>query len=144
MQRVPVLTAGRRALVVDDDAGIRILVTRILARHGFTVDSARDGAEAIEQLLQHEYDVIALDLMMPRIDGFGVVKYLTEHLPAVLRNVIVMTAFGASALPKVCPPVARFLEKPFDIDQLVAEASECLGEALEARAHGESIDVGLA
>lgn len=123
------LTPARRALVVDDDAGIRILVTRILARHGFIVDSARDGAEAIEKLLQHEYDVVALDLMMPRIDGFGVVKYLTEHLPAMVGKVIVMTAFGANALPRICPPVVRFLEKPFDIDRLVAEASGCLEEA---------------
>lgn len=117
------MSSERRALVVDDDAGIRILVTRILARHGFTVDSARDGAEAIELLLQHDYCVITLDLMMPRIDGVGVVRYLTEHLPEKLANVIVMTAFGAGALEKVCPPVGRFLEKPFDINALIAQAT---------------------
>lgn len=122
------MSAPRRALVVDDDAAIRILVARILSRHGFTVDSARDGAEAIEQLLQHDYAVIALDLMMPRIDGFGVVQYLTEHLPAKLENVIVMTAFGTTARQKVCPPVLRFLEKPFDVGVLIAEATRC-GEA---------------
>jgi len=116
----------RRALVVDDDAAIRILVSRVLAREGFAVDSARDGAEAIEKLLQQQdYDVIALDLMMPRIDGFAVVRYLAEHLPAKLQNVLVMTAFGTSALTRVCPPVARFLEKPFDIEALLAEAAKC-------------------
>jgi CheY-like chemotaxis protein len=121
------LSEARRALVVDDDAGIRILVSRILARHGFTVDVARDGAEAIEKLLQHDYDVIALDLMMPRIDGIGVVRYLVEHQPQNVANVIVMTAFGASALAKVCPPVVRFIEKPFDIEALLTEAKECVG-----------------
>jgi DNA-binding NtrC family response regulator len=115
----------KHALVVDDDAGIRVLVTRILARNGFIVDAARDGAEAIEKLLQRDYDVIALDLMMPRIDGFAVVKYLLKHHPELLGRVIVMTAFGAQALDKVCPPVARFIEKPFDIDTLVHEAREC-------------------
>src|SRR5687767_14335866 len=98
----------RRALVVDDDAAIRILVTHVLARRGFTVDTARDGAEAIEKILNHDYEIIALDLLMPRIDGYGVVKYITEHKPDKLSNVIVMTAFGAGAHDRVCPPITRF------------------------------------
>jgi CheY-like chemotaxis protein len=117
----------RRALVVDDDAGIRILLTRILQRHCYAVDVARDGAEAIEKLLQQDYALITLDLMMPRIDGVAVVKYLTEHMPEKLANVIVMTAFGSSAIEKVCPPVTRFIEKPFDIEALIAEAGDCAG-----------------
>ena len=127
------MSAERRALVVDDDVGIRILVTRVLQRHGFTVDTARDGAEAIEQILQHDYRVITLDLMMPRIDGFGVVKYLTDHMPEKLQSVIVMTAFGKHALHQVCPPVTRFVEKPFDIELLLAEAmdAEAVGIAAE-------------
>ena len=118
------MTAERRALVVDDDAGIRILLSRILTRHGFVVDAVRDGAEAIEDLLQHDYALITLDLMMPRIDGFTVVKYISEHLPDILDRVIVMTAFGTNALGQVCPPVTRFIEKPFDLDRLLSEAAE--------------------
>jgi len=115
----------RRALVVDDDPGIRVLVTRVLARNGFVVETARDGGEAIEKVLQHEYDVITLDLMMPRIDGFAVVKYLTEHRPELLANVIVVTAFGPNVIEKVCPPIVRVVEKPFDLNALVAEATAC-------------------
>lgn len=129
------MSVRRRALVVDDDAGIRILVARVLARKGFEVDAARDGAEALEKMLQHDYAVVTLDLMMPRIDGVAVVRYLLQHQPQKLGNVIVMTAFGAAALEKVCPPVARFIEKPFDIEQLVAQAIEC-GEAAIANAGG--------
>ncbi|HVT45167.1 MAG TPA: response regulator [Thermoanaerobaculia bacterium] len=141
------MSEAHRALVVDDDAGIRILIGRVLAQHGFAVDSARDGAEAIEKMLQHDYVVITLDLMMPRIDGFAVVKYLTERWPEKLQNVIVTTAFGASALQQVCPPVARFVEKPFDINALVAEATECLQSALAQNApsraaEGDSLIVG--
>ena len=120
------MSASRRALVVDDDRGIRVLVCRILAREGFAVDTARDGAEAIEKLFEHDYDLITLDLMMPRIDGMGVVKYMLEHRPELLGRVLVMTAFGASALSKVCPPVARFIEKPFNVDTLIAQATEFL------------------
>ena len=115
----------RRALVVDDDAGIRILVAKVLSRSDFRVDAARDGAEAIEQLLVHDYAVIVLDLMMPRIDGFAVIRYLLEHHPEKLERVIVMTAFGASALSRICPPIERFIEKPFDINVLLTAAAQC-------------------
>jgi CheY-like chemotaxis protein len=119
------VTGERRALVVDDDPGIRVLVTRILTRNGFVVESARDGAEAIEKVLQHDYNVITLDLMMPRIDGFAVVKYLSEHRPEMLPNVIVVTAFGPNVTEKICPSVVRIIEKPFDLNALLAEATAC-------------------
>jgi two-component system, OmpR family, response regulator CpxR len=119
----------RRALVVDDDAGIRVLVARVLSRNDYQVDAARDGAEAIEQMLQHDYAVIVLDLMMPRIDGFAVIRYLIEHYPEKLQNVVVMTAFGAGAFSHVCPPVERFIEKPFDINDLLAAAAQCAAGA---------------
>ena len=119
------MTHQRRALVVDDDAAIRLLVARILRRHGYVVDAARDGAEAIEMLAQNDYCVITLDLMMPRVDGFTVVKFLADYHPDTLESVIVMTAYGSIAREEVCPPVVRFVEKPFDIDALLAHAEEC-------------------
>jgi DNA-binding response OmpR family regulator len=115
----------RKALVVDDDAGIRLLIKRVLSRQQFDVDLASDGAEAIEKILANDYAVIVLDLMMPRIDGATVVRYLEEHLPKKLSNVIVMTAFGPSAIREVCPPVGRYIEKPFDVEHLLHEVTEC-------------------
>jgi CheY-like chemotaxis protein len=115
--------AQRRALVVDDDAGIRVLVTRILTRNGFVVESARDGGEAIEMVLQHDYNVITLDLMMPRIDGFAVLKYISEHRPELLASVIVVTAFGPNVIEKISSPAVRVVEKPFDLNALLAEAT---------------------
>ncbi|HVG24046.1 MAG TPA: response regulator [Thermoanaerobaculia bacterium] len=119
------MTHERRALVIDDDAAIRVLITRILARHGYVVDTARDGAEAIEMLAHNEYCVITLDLMMPRVDGFTVVKFLADYHPDTLEKVIVMTAYGSSARDEICPPVVRFVEKPFEIEALLAHAAEC-------------------
>jgi CheY-like chemotaxis protein len=115
----------RRALVIDDDAGIRVLVTKILEKHDFHVEVARDGAEGIEKLSGSDFGVIVLDLMMPRLDGVAVVKYLSQYCPEKLPSVIVTTAFGSGAFEKVCPPVHHFLEKPFDVSLLVAQAIEC-------------------
>jgi CheY-like chemotaxis protein len=119
------MSLERKALVVDDDAGVRLLVKRILSTNGFIVDLARDGAEAIEKIAATDYDVIILDLMMPRINGSGVVHYLSEHAPGELRKVIILSAFGKSAINEVCPPVGRHLEKPFDINRLLREVTEC-------------------
>ncbi|HEX8254247.1 MAG TPA: response regulator [Thermoanaerobaculia bacterium] len=111
--------------MIDDDAGIRVLVSRILERNDFTVEVARDGAEGIEKLSGADFGVIVLDLMMPRLDGVAVVKYLSQFYPEKLPNVIVTSAFGAAAFEKVCPPVHHFLEKPFDVALLVAQAIDC-------------------
>lgn len=102
-----------------------MLVTRVLERNGFVVDVARDGAEGIERIATADYAVIVLDLMMPRVDGTAVVRYLSLYLPEKLANVIVTTAFGSAAIEKVCPPVHHFLEKPFDVAVLVAHAVDC-------------------
>lgn len=115
----------RRALVIDDDAGIRVLVSRILEKNDFVVDVARDGAEGIEKLSDADYGVIVLDLMMPRLDGVAVVKYLSQYYPEKIPSVIVTSAFGSAAFEKVCPPVHHFIEKPFDVSILVAQAIDC-------------------
>jgi DNA-binding response OmpR family regulator len=119
------MSLERRALVVDDDTAIRILLARVLTRSSFLVDSAQDGAEAIEKLKANDYAIVILDLMMPRIDGAGVVKYLTDHDPRMLPRVIVLTAYGASGLKKVPAEVGRVLEKPFEVDRLLREITEC-------------------
>ncbi|HEV3484835.1 MAG TPA: response regulator, partial [Vicinamibacterales bacterium] len=57
-----------KVLVADDDQSIRQLVCTIVRREGLDVDCVADGEEAIEKLKEHEYAVILLDLMMPRVD----------------------------------------------------------------------------
>ena len=114
-----------RILVVDDDDAIRRMVERVLRRERYDVDSARDGFEAIEKLSQHDYGTILLDLMMPRVDGHGVLRFLETTIPTPPR-VIIMTAnvhqAGDTAQAK---PVFRVLSKPFDIHQLVSHVEEC-------------------
>jgi DNA-binding NtrC family response regulator len=118
----------RRALVVDDDVSIRLLVSRVLSRSDYMVDTARDGAEALEKIAAEDFSVIVLDLMMPRIDGLGVITHLTQFRPEMIGRVVITTAFGEGAVERVCPPVVRFLEKPFDIERLLREVNDCCEE----------------
>ena len=108
-----------RVLVADDDRSIRHLVTTIVRRENFTVDPAADGLEAIELLKKHEYNVILLDLMMPRMDGFGVIEYLRLHPPAFKPVILVISAYADQNFREVdSEVVAGVIRKPFEVADL--------------------------
>jgi CheY-like chemotaxis protein len=118
-----------RILVVDDDDAIRMLVTRLFQRRGYEVRSARDGVEAIELLDRATYDLMILDLMMPRVDGIGVIEHLAASSGPQPR-IIVMTAAVPNILARVPPErIWKLITKPFDLDVLLQHADEALGAA---------------
>jgi CheY-like chemotaxis protein len=119
----------KRALVVDDDDPIRTMLAKVVERQNLQVDTARDGVEAIERLDdQEQYDVIVLDLMMPRIDGYGVLKHLEEHHPAQLACTIIASAVPESEILKNFGiPVYRIHAKPFDMTKLIEDIRACTG-----------------
>ncbi|WP_107766499.1 response regulator [Nocardioides terrigena] len=71
--------APLRFLVVDDTEDIRDLMSRMVVRLGHLADQAADGVEAVEALAQNSYDIMLLDLTMPRMSGEDVVRWLREH-----------------------------------------------------------------
>ena len=78
-------------LVVDDDADIRIALVEILREKGFRVRQARDGLEALEKIVEEEPDVVILDLMMPVINGWDVLRALRnsrKDLPVVILSAV--------------------------------------------------------
>lgn len=107
-----------RVLVVDDEPAIRALVAKIVERAGLTVDTAQHGADAIARMEAADYAVLVVDMMMPVVDGFGVVEYVASmrrRRPAV----IVISAGDSSLLRQLDGSVVHsILRKPFDIDVL--------------------------
>jgi DNA-binding response OmpR family regulator len=115
-----------RALIVDDDEPIRQMLTKIVERQNMRVDEARDGAEAIERIDNDGYCVILLDLMMPRVDGFAVLRHMRDHHRDKLDRTIVASAIPESEIVKrFDTPVYRIHSKPFDIQRLVGDIKEC-------------------
>lgn len=115
-----------KILVADDDETIRVLVTRLFARRGDTVEAVRDGAEAIAKLETESFDLVILDLMMPRIDGLGVLSFLAgRDLPS--PKVIVMTAASPGIVENVSlDQVVAVVTKPFDIENLMRIADDAI------------------
>jgi two-component system response regulator MprA len=115
-----------RVLVVDDDAAIRTLVARVFLRQGYEVDTATDGVEAIEAVDRSRYDLMLLDLMMPRIDGIGVITHLgarNEPIPCI----VVMTAAVPDILKRMDRRlIAAVITKPFELAELLRTADDAL------------------
>lgn len=103
-----------KILVVDDDPGIRELISDFLGRHGYTVETASDGASMEKELARYTPDLIILDVMMPGEDGLSIVRRLAgESGPPVIMlsamgeetDRIVGLELGADDyLPKPCNP----------------------------------------
>jgi diguanylate cyclase (GGDEF)-like protein len=90
----PVTAAGRAILVVDDDEHTRNLLRDLCEATGFQVAMAEDGVEALEALNKQRPDLVLLDLMMPRKDGFAVLKTIRDTPALAELAVIVLTAMG--------------------------------------------------
>ena len=78
-------------LVVEDEARIRDIVRDYFSAHGMTCDLARDGAEALDLLRDHDYDAILLDILMPHLDGFQVCAAVRRDSPV---PILFLTALG--------------------------------------------------
>ena len=116
-----------RVLVADDDESIRKLVCTIVRRERLTVDCVADGEEAIEKLQEHQYSVILLDLMMPRVDGFEVIAWMKAHPQRVKPVVLVITAYADQKFKDVDPTiVAGVLRKPFEVAELGSLVRLCI------------------
>ncbi len=79
---------AKRILAVDDESDIRMIIQAVLAGKGYEVDTAIDGEDALVKLNQKKYDLVVLDIMMPKLDGYGVLKEIRQRglneLPVVM------------------------------------------------------------
>ncbi|HEY6843383.1 MAG TPA: response regulator [Thermoanaerobaculia bacterium] len=108
------------ALIVDDDEPIRTMLAAIARQHGFVVDTASDGQEALDKLRSGHFDVVVLDLMMPRVNGYDVVHQIAASDPGLLDHIIVATAVPEREVRRqVTEPVFRVHIKPFEMRRLL-------------------------
>ena len=115
-----------RALIIEDDDPIRTMLSTIVRHQGLSVDTARDGIEAIENLDKDGYSVVLLDLMMPRVDGYAVLEHMRKHQPELLQRTILATAVPQRDLDRnLQDPVYMIHTKPFDMQQLIADVRQC-------------------
>jgi CheY-like chemotaxis protein len=125
-----------RVLVVEDDPWIQWMIADDLTDRGHTVLTASDGKQALERLRATRPEVIVLDLMLPRVDGWEFV----ERYPAITGGsaipIVVVTAARNPDVPAPPSGVAKWLSKPFDMEQLASTIIE-LGKQADANIYGQ-------
>ena len=109
-----------KILLAEDEVDLNNVVTRYLKKNGYSVNSVLDGEEALDYLEYSEYDLVILDIMMPKVDGFEVIKKLRDK--GNHTSVLMLTARD-SADDKVKGldlGADDYIVKPFDFNELLA------------------------
>ena len=114
------LTSGKRVLVVDDEKSVRDALSDILSKDGFSVDSAREGQEALEMMENRGYSLIITDVKMPGLSGMDLYRHAMERHRYLKGRIIMLTGdvfsedikefFSETGVPNIL--------KPFEMGEL--------------------------
>ena len=115
-----------KILIVDDEPDILLMLRMSLEDEGHEIVMAADGAMALERLAEHQPDLVLLDVMMPGIDGYGVLE--TKRRDGDTTPVVMLSAKSEPAdIDRALGLGAvDFVPKPFDLDRLVALVADVL------------------
>ena len=123
----------RRVMVVEDDKTNQWVIGEILEHEGFTAVNAVDGASALRELDKQVFDLVLLDLMLPDMDGYEVVRRIRERESEAGGGpslpVIALTGLAGDDEKRRCLQAGMndFLAKPFAVDQFIAKLQEYIG-----------------
>jgi DNA-binding NtrC family response regulator len=123
-----------RILVVDDDAVSCQLLDEVLQRDGSSVLWSTDAYEALERVGRDPVDLAILDMRMPQMSGFDLMRRLRERAPEL--PVIIMTAFGSidTAVEAISSGAVDYVSKPMNVEEIRAAVRRVLERQREARA----------
>jgi two-component system cell cycle sensor histidine kinase/response regulator CckA len=125
-QEQPATPAARRILLVEDEDSVRAVAARGLARLGYQVEAAADGAAALERALAHDYDLVISDIQMPGMDGVTLYRQLHELRPTLRWLILTGDTMGERSRTFLEETMLPVLPKPFTRDQLATRVAESL------------------
>lgn len=124
-------SAPLRILIVDDEPPIRRFLRTSLIAQGYRITEAEDGAEALEILRKDPIDVLVLDLGLPKIDGFDVIKALRDSGSSVPIIVLSSRTDEVGKVKALDLGADDYVAKPFGIDELLARIRAALRHRLQ-------------
>lgn len=114
------LGAPPHVLVVEDEKPLRNGLRLFIRREGYSVDVAADGLEALAKMAERRPDVIVLDLLLPRMDGYQMMEALAARYGRGRPKVLVLTAVQQLDLARIRLGADAYIQKPFDVDRMRA------------------------
>ena len=123
------MTAVRRLLLIEDEPGLVLTLTDRLTREGYAVESSADGESGLERAAAEAFDLVLLDVMLPRMSGFDVVRELRRR--SIETPVIMLTARGQVTDKVVGLKLGAddYVTKPFEMMELLARVEAKLRRA---------------
>jgi len=118
-----------RILLAEDESTVREFVSRVLTMHGHSVLEAQDGAQAVELMNQHHFDLLLTDIVMPVMDGISLALKVRDTRPNV--PIILMTGYAneSQRAHNLSVLIEELLSKPFNKDQLMKAVNDALAGA---------------
>jgi DNA-binding response OmpR family regulator len=123
---------SKKILIVDDEPHIRLLLSQTLEEledQGVEILTATNGQEGLETIQDEQPDLVFLDVMMPKMNGFDVCHQVKNELKITETFIIMLTAKGQEVDKQKGQEVGAdlYMTKPFDPDEVLAKAQEILG-----------------
>lgn len=124
-------------LIVEDDPDIQELLREFLKEAGYAVTSASDGMEAMDLFAKKKYDLILLDIMLPKIDGFGVCELIRKQSQV---PIIMLTALGGEEeqIRGLDLQVDDYITKPFSVPILIRKIAAVLRRSSQTQEEGHT------
>ncbi len=115
-------------LIIDDEAAIRESLQTLLELEGYTVETANDGEEGLNQIAQRPYDLVLLDFALPDRNGLEILRDIRDRDPQLA--VIMITAYGTveNAVNAMQAGASNFIQKPWDNEKLLADVRASVGK----------------
>jgi two-component system response regulator (stage 0 sporulation protein F) len=119
----------RKVLIVDDQNGIRVMLSELLHSEGYSIYQASNGRIALELVQQYQPDLVLLDMKIPGMSGLEILRQIKQQHPEI--KVIMMTAYGELNMLNEARDLGALMNfsKPFDIDELRLAVNTELGDA---------------
>lgn len=126
-----------RILLAEDEDSVREFVSRVLVLQGHDVLEAKDGAEAVELMNQHHFDLLITDIVMPIMDGISLALKVRSERPHV--PIVLMTGYAneSQRAHNLSVLIEELLSKPFNKDQLVAAVKKALSSEAKIKKDAE-------
>lgn len=130
---------SHRVLIVDDEPNIVIPLEYLLKREGYTVSVARDGEEGLAAIRTQRPDLVILDVMMPKVDGFAVLQAVRADPELAATRIMILSAMDREAERNkgLALGADAYIAKPFSTKALISDVHRLLGIDMIATPSGD-------
>lgn len=124
---------AKRILIVEDDQFLREFYQELLTSEGFVVDTASDGEIALQKMLEGGFNLVLLDIMLPKKDGLQILRDYKQSSPKMTNGpIVILTNIGQDAVIKTCFDLGAsgyMIKSALDPDQVLIEVNNYLKAA---------------